>query len=46
MFGWQTFVEKESLLKTVIITALSATILYVLFQYLLGFQLPSGTWLP
>jgi hypothetical protein len=46
MFGWQTIVEKESLLKTVIITALSATILYILFQYLLGFQLPSGTWLP
>ncbi len=46
MFCWQTFVEKESLLKAVIITALSATILYTLFQHLLGFQLPQGTWLP
>ena len=46
MFGWQMLVEKESLLKSVIITALSATILYTLFQYLLGVQLPPGTWLP
>ncbi len=45
MFCWQVFVEKERLLKTLIITILSATILYTLFQYLLGFQLPQGTWL-
>ncbi|MDD5169153.1 MAG: tripartite tricarboxylate transporter TctB family protein [Syntrophales bacterium] len=46
MFGWQTLVERESLLKAVIITALSAGILYTLFLYLLGVQLPPGTWLP
>jgi hypothetical protein len=46
MFGWQMLVEKESLLKAVIITALSAVILYTLFQYLLGVQLPPGSWLP
>jgi hypothetical protein len=45
MFCWQVFVEKENLLKTLIITILSSTILYSLFQYLLGFQLPQGTWL-
>jgi|WetSurMetagenome_2_1015567.scaffolds.fasta_scaffold34159_3 hypothetical protein len=45
MFCWQAFVEKEKMLKTLIITGLSATILYSLFQYLLGFQLPQGTWL-
>ncbi len=45
MFCWQAFVEREKLLKTIIITGLSATILYTLFQYLLGFQLPQGTWL-
>jgi len=45
MFFWQVFVEKEKLLKAIIITALSATALYTLFQYLLGFQLPQGAWL-
>ncbi len=45
MFCWQVFVEKEKLLKTLIITVLSATVLFTLFQYLLGFQLPQGTWL-
>jgi hypothetical protein len=45
MFFWQVFVEKETLLKAIIITALSATALYTLFQYLLGFQLPQGAWL-
>jgi hypothetical protein len=45
MFCWQVFVEKETLWKTLIITILSATILYSLFQYLLGFQLPQGIWL-
>jgi putative tricarboxylic transport membrane protein len=46
MFGWQMLVERESLLKAIIITALSAIILYTLFQYLLGIQLPPGLWLP
>jgi hypothetical protein len=45
MFCWQAFVEKEKALKALIITVLSAVILYTLFQYLLGFQLPQGTWL-
>ncbi len=45
MFCWQVFVEKEKLLKTLIITVVSATVLFTLFQYLLGFQLPQGTWL-
>ena len=46
MFGWQKLVEKESLLKALIITVLSAGVLYTLFQYLLGIQLPWGEWLP
>jgi hypothetical protein len=45
MFCWQAFVEKEKTLKAVVITVLSAAILYTLFQYLLGFQLPQGTWI-
>jgi hypothetical protein len=45
MFFWQVFVEKETLLKALVITVLSAAILYTLFQYLLGFQLPQGAWL-
>ena len=45
MFCWQAFVEKEKTLKAFVITVLSAAILYTLFQYLLGFQLPQGAWL-
>lgn len=45
MYCWQTFVEKEKTLKALVITVLSAAILYTLFQYLLGFQLPQGTWI-
>ncbi len=44
MLCWQMFVEKEKILKALVITVLSAAILYTLFQYLLGFQLPQGTW--
>jgi hypothetical protein len=32
-------------MKALVITVLSAAILYTLFQYLLGFQLPQGTWI-
>jgi hypothetical protein len=45
MLCWQLFVEKEKTLKALVITVLSAVILYTLFQYLLGFQLPQGTWM-
>lgn len=44
MLCWQLFVEREKTLKALVITVLSAAVLYTLFQYLLGFQLPQGTW--
>jgi hypothetical protein len=45
MLCWQLFVEKEKTPKALVITVISAAVLYTLFQYLLGFQLPQGTWM-
>jgi hypothetical protein len=44
MLGWQILVEKEKLLKSVLITAIAAVTMYTVFSYLLGIFLPKGTW--
>lgn len=46
MFGWQLLLERESIFKSLAVTALSAGIMYTLFHQLLGVQLPAGSWLP
>ena len=44
MFSWQMLVEKESWLKSLLITAIATITMYTLFRYLLHVPLPKGAW--
>ena len=44
MFSWQMLVEKESWLKSLLITAIATITMYALFRYLLNVPLPKGPW--
>lgn len=44
MGGWQLLVERERLLKAVLITLIASGVMYGLFKYILRVHVPSGAW--